>query len=110
MSSISVLEKNFQLITSLLAVGLSSAITNNTSSARSPPPSQLDVLSNDVLKNALRFTGKLGVLASEEEEQAVHTEAALDSRYVAVFDPLDGSSNIDCGGETLLPYIAQHYN
>jgi fructose-1,6-bisphosphatase I len=27
---------------------------------------KLDVLSNDVLKNALRFTGKLGVLASEE--------------------------------------------
>ena len=30
-----------------------------------------------------------------QEEQAVHTEAALDSRYVAVFDPLDGSSNIE---------------
>ena len=62
---------------------------------------KLDALSNDVLKNALRFTGKLGVLASEEEDEAVLIESALDSRYVAVFDPLDGSSNIDasiCAG------------
>ncbi|GMH81304.1 hypothetical protein TrVE_jg8713 [Triparma verrucosa] len=56
---------------------------------------KLDVLSNGVLKNALKFTGKLGLLASEEEDEALLIESALDSRYVAVFDPLDGSSNID---------------
>ena len=32
---------------------------------------KLDVISNDVLKRALRFTGKLGVLASEEEDTPV---------------------------------------
>ena len=30
----------------------------------------LDIMTNDVLKKALRFTGKMGVLASEEEEPA----------------------------------------
>jgi fructose-1,6-bisphosphatase I len=69
---------------------------------------KLDVISNDLLKRALRFTGKLGVLASEEEDAPVDImeemeaggkEVVLDetSRYVAVFDPLDGSSNVDAG-------------
>jgi len=68
---------------------------------------KLDVISNDVLKRALRFTGKLGVLASEEEdtpvdimpENAKKSEIVIDEgeKYVAVFDPLDGSSNVDAG-------------
>jgi len=68
---------------------------------------KLDVIANDVLKRALRFTGKLGVLASEEEDtpidlmpsNAKSTEIVIDEgeRYVAVFDPLDGSSNVDAG-------------
>ncbi len=32
---------------------------------------KLDVITNDILKRALRFTGKLGVLASEEEDEPV---------------------------------------
>jgi len=64
---------------------------------------KLDVITNDVLKRALRFTGKLGVLASEEEDVPVglggDKELLIDEgeKYVAVFDPLDGSSNVDAG-------------
>jgi len=68
---------------------------------------KLDVISNDILKRALRFTGKLGVLASEEEDTPVDiiidntkkSEIVIDEgdKYVAVFDPLDGSSNVDAG-------------
>ena len=70
----------------------------------------LDVVTNDVLKKALRFTGKMGVIASEEEDTPVEvgdfsglpeydTQALMDEtgRYTAVFDPLDGSSNVDAG-------------
>jgi fructose-1,6-bisphosphatase I len=32
---------------------------------------KLDVLTNNILKRALRFTGRLGVLASEEEDVPV---------------------------------------
>lgn len=56
---------------------------------------KLDVISNEVLKDALRFTGRLGVVASEEEANPLLVDEALDSKYVAVFDPLDGSSNLD---------------
>lgn len=65
---------------------------------------KLDVITNDLLKRALRFTGRLGVLASEEEDVPVSLsggdkELLIDEgeRYVAVFDPLDGSSNVDAG-------------
>ena len=66
------------------------------------------MITNDLLKRALRFTGRLGVLASEEEDEPVDLvgNAETDSqeilieegeKYVAVFDPLDGSSNVDAG-------------
>jgi fructose-1,6-bisphosphatase I len=68
---------------------------------------KLDVITNDLLKRALRFTGKLGVLASEEEDEPVDLVGNVQSnseiiveetdRYVVVFDPLDGSSNVDAG-------------
>jgi len=69
---------------------------------------KLDVITNDLLKRALRFTGRLGVLASEEEDVPVDLVGGATSdsqeivieegeKYVAVFDPLDGSSNVDAG-------------
>jgi fructose-1,6-bisphosphatase I len=65
---------------------------------------KLDVITNDILKRALRFTGKVGVLASEEEDAPVDVLASKKdvlfdegSQYVTVFDPLDGSSNVDAG-------------
>lgn len=44
--------------------------------------------------------GKLGVIASEEEDHPVLVEEAYNSKFVAVFDPLDGSSNIDAAIST----------
>jgi len=61
---------------------------------------KLDVISNDVLKNALRYSGKIGVVGSEEEDAPVLIEEAYSGKYVAVFDPLDGSSNIDAAIST----------
>merc|ERR1719221_1196798 len=61
---------------------------------------KLDVISNTVLKNALRFSGKVGIVGSEEEDEPVMVEEAYSGRYVAVFDPLDGSSNIDAAIST----------
>jgi len=61
---------------------------------------KLDVISNEVLKNALRYSGKVGVVGSEEEDAPVLIEEQYSGRYVAVFDPLDGSSNIDAAIST----------
>ena len=47
--------------------------------------------------NALRASGKTAVLVSEENEEAIIIEDSYKGRYCVVFDPLDGSSNIDAG-------------
>ncbi|HEX4378356.1 MAG TPA: class 1 fructose-bisphosphatase [Steroidobacteraceae bacterium] len=62
---------------------------------------KLDVIANDVLLRALGGRQGVAVIASEENEQAINLKRASDGdrRYCVLFDPLDGSSNLDvCGG------------
>ena len=54
---------------------------------------KLDVIANQILIDALRANPAVAGLASEEEEQFV--PAGDQGRYLVLFDPLDGSSNID---------------
>ncbi|GFH16793.1 fructose-1,6-bisphosphatase [Haematococcus lacustris] len=58
---------------------------------------KLDVVSNDVFKNCLASSGRTGVIASEEEDLPIAVEETYSGNYIVVFDPLDGSSNIDAG-------------
>lgn len=78
---------------------------------------RLDEVSTNVLRNALRFTGKLQMVkpaqdpmdgdenvfesGPAEHQPGVLIAQALDDKYVAYFDPLDGSGNADaaiCSG------------
>jgi fructose-1,6-bisphosphatase I len=61
---------------------------------------KLDVVSNEVFCNALRASGRTGVIASEEEDLPVAVEETFSGNYVVVFDPLDGSSNLDASIST----------
>ncbi|MBD5772520.1 class 1 fructose-bisphosphatase [Marinomonas colpomeniae] len=54
---------------------------------------KLDVISNDMLKDALFACPAVRAIASEEEDYIV--PANTDGEYFIAFDPLDGSSNID---------------
>jgi fructose-1,6-bisphosphatase I len=57
---------------------------------------KLDVLANQTLLSCLGDRGNVGILASEEnEEPTVVLQDPKYGKYVVVFDPLDGSSNID---------------
>ncbi len=55
---------------------------------------KLDAFANDVLLNVLQRSGHCGVIGSEELDEAVFHDHP--GKYVVLFDPLDGSSNIDC--------------
>uniref|UniRef100_A0A8C4NMF5 Fructose-1,6-bisphosphatase isozyme 2 n=2 Tax=Eptatretus burgeri TaxID=7764 RepID=A0A8C4NMF5_EPTBU len=57
---------------------------------------KLDVLSNDLVINMLRSSFTACLLVSEENEGILVVEAEKRGKYVVCFDPLDGSSNIDC--------------
>ncbi|GAB2226145.1 hypothetical protein Drorol1_Dr00021938 [Drosera rotundifolia] len=48
-----------------------------------------------VFSSCLRSSGRTGIIASEEEDVPNALEESYPGNYIAVFDPLDGSSNID---------------
>jgi fructose-1,6-bisphosphatase I len=57
---------------------------------------KLDVLANETLIRFNRFTGRLAGMASEENADIVPIPDGYQiGPYVLLFDPLDGSSNID---------------
>jgi fructose-1,6-bisphosphatase I len=57
---------------------------------------KLDVYANEALLHCLGVRDAVAILVSEENDHPVTFDRAPDTgRYVVVFDPLDGSSNID---------------
>jgi fructose-1,6-bisphosphatase I len=57
---------------------------------------KLDIFAHDMMIRAMDHGGHLGVMASEEEEDIIHIPSHFKTgKYVLLFDPLDGSSNID---------------
>ncbi|RYV00643.1 class 1 fructose-bisphosphatase [Shewanella sp. OPT22] len=54
---------------------------------------KLDIITNDMLKDALNADSTVKGLASEEEDHVVNVHR--DGKFLVCFDPLDGSSNID---------------
>lgn len=72
---------------------------------------KLDVISNEVLIKCLGSRSGVAIVASEEDEEPTllrpHTNG--EQRYCVLFDPLDGSSNLDiCGGVGTIFSILRH--
>ncbi|MHC5008551.1 MAG: class 1 fructose-bisphosphatase [Planctomycetota bacterium] len=56
---------------------------------------KLDVIANDTLLRALGARAGVAMLASEERERPTVLHSTGDHLYSILFDPLDGSSNLD---------------
>ncbi len=57
---------------------------------------KLDVFANETIKNSLKHTGRVCVMGSEEDEDIIPIPPEFPlGKYAVLFDPLDGSSNID---------------
>jgi fructose-1,6-bisphosphatase I len=57
---------------------------------------KLDVYANEALIHCLSLRDSIGIIASEEnEEPIILSHKSPSAHYAIVFDPLDGSSNID---------------
>jgi len=58
---------------------------------------KLDVFAHDTVRHSVEHTGRVCVVASEEEEHPIPVNVRADrhsGKYVLLYDPLDGSSNI----------------
>jgi len=57
---------------------------------------KLDQVANEVITRCLGYRGNVGIVASEEDDEPIVVqEPGPTARYIVLFDPLDGSSNID---------------
>lgn len=70
--------------------------TQGTTNVQNESQQKLDVLSNEIMTNMLIGSGKSAILVSEEDEEAIFIGDKDRGHYCIAFDPLDGSSNIDC--------------
>lgn len=72
---------------------------------------KLDVIANETLLSCLGSRAGLAIVASEENEEPLLLRTSTDGErpYIALFDPLDGSSNLDtCGSVGTIFSILQH--
>lgn len=71
--------------------------TEGEANASGDTVQKLDMYANDKLIDCLKNSGECCGIASEENEDfiPIPSVAGKDAKYVVVFDPLDGSSNID---------------
>ncbi|XP_042517574.1 fructose-1,6-bisphosphatase, chloroplastic [Macadamia integrifolia] len=76
-------------------VGLADGSTTGPASAGAgrDAPKPLDIVSNEIILSSLQSSGKVAVMASEEDDAPVWI--ADNGPFVVVTDPLDGSRNID---------------
>ncbi|HEU5170256.1 MAG TPA: class 1 fructose-bisphosphatase [Gemmatimonadales bacterium] len=57
---------------------------------------KLDVFANETIKNCLKHTGRVCAMASEEDADIIPIPPEYPAgKYTILYDPLDGSSNID---------------
>ncbi len=70
----------------------------NTSNIQGETQKKLDVICNDVLLEHLQSSGHWAGIASEEMDHAQLPDEGCAGDFLCVYDPLDGSSNIDVNG------------
>ena len=70
--------------------------SNDSENVQGETQQKLDVIANDMLVKAMDHGGRLCAMASEEEPDIIAIPDRFRcGKYVLMFDPLDGSSNID---------------
>jgi fructose-1,6-bisphosphatase I len=81
----------------LSKAGLVDAILGNAekTNVQGEEVKKLDEFANNILIKCLKNSGECCGIASEEEDSFVAFENRKNAKYVVLFDPLDGSSNID---------------
>lgn len=72
--------------------------TANAANASGDIQKKLDVVANDIMIEHLKNSYACNVLLSEENDDPIRVPVKCEGPYSVAFDPLDGSSNIDCNG------------
>jgi fructose-1,6-bisphosphatase I len=72
----------------------------DTENASGDAQKKLDVIANKLVINALYHSHTCAILVSEEDDEPIIVDPQYAGKFCVAFDPLDGSSNIDCNVST----------
>lgn len=73
--------------------------STDTENIQGETQKKLDVISNDLFTRRNEFSGHVAAMASEEMDGVYHLPKQYPrGKYLLVYDPLDGSSNIEVNG------------
>ena len=70
-------------------------LVNNNYNIHNEKQKKIDLLSNSIIKNSLSAHNVINTLCSEEEKQEKVINIKSNKKLIFVYDPLDGSSNIE---------------
>ena len=89
-----------RIAAALAGAGFSQSLGSaGSSNVQGEEQKKLDVVANDILLETFDYGGLVTLAASEEmEEPVVFGGNLAEGRYAVLFDPMDGSSNIDVNG------------
>ncbi len=89
-----------RIASALARAGLTGALgAAGSENVQGEEQKKLDVLANEILLESFDYGGLVTIAASEEmEEPFVYRGSLEQGRYAVLFDPMDGSSNIDVNG------------
>ncbi len=89
-----------RIAAALAGAGFSQSLGSaGSSNVQGEEQKKLDVVANDILLETFDYGGLVTLAASEEMEEPVVFRGNLaEGRYAVLFDPMDGSSNIDVNG------------
>ena len=76
--------------------GFQGNITTDTTNSSGDIQKKLDIITNEIMIDTLTKTTCCSILLSEENEEAIIMPKEFRGKHMVAFDPLDGSSNIDC--------------
>ena len=74
---------------------------------------KLDVIANETIAGCLGYRPNVGIMVSEEDDEPrILQDPGKAGKYIVLFDPLDGSSNIDVNVSigTIFSILQQHHD
>ncbi len=74
---------------------------------------KLDVIANETIAGCLGYRPNVGIMVSEEDDEPrIMQDPGKAGKYIVLFDPLDGSSNIDVNVSigTIFSILQQHHD
>ena len=88
-----------RIAAALARSGLTGALGSaGTENVQGEEQKKLDVVANEIVVDTFDYGGLVTLAASEEMEEPFLYSRGASGRYAVLFDPLDGSSNIDVNG------------